>query len=637
MNGGEFKGPRSNVTKQAGAIARTRTRVSLIAVAGLILLLGGACSKQEARWSNEPLVQEGQSTFVVEGASKKQVEALLAKNDGTRAREVYGKAGMFEVSGIGESQFRNEMQGLHVFKNVRRKFIQADYRALAPTPAPSPAPAPAPAPGPQPAVPNQPAPFQMNQCRRGLTPPRPVIQPQTFEAELNGRGILKRGAGDLVLSSASSVSPIGGAPLQFLWLVFGPNGSQYERLEAGGEQLTISPDRLGGYEVYLVVRDSRGICSGKNLQFGVTDNVAYNGPQTPPTRTAADDQKFFHLGAVKAQEAWNVTKGEGVVVAIIDTGANYNHPDLASNLAINPGEIPNNGIDDDQNGLIDDVYGYDFANGDAIPFDDQGHGTHVAGLVVGAISGVAPGAKFLPIKGLDATGSGDLASIKAAIFYASDSHAGIINMSLGSYGDPAASGEEQAAIEYAESKGALVIAASGNGKPTQVNDGSGPRMEVRGVNTDVDPNLPSAFPNANILAVAAVEENFKLSPFSNYGAQSVDLAAPGGCRENPNRNPASPRYCSGQGLGIQSLRFDNDIGPYVPMQGTSMATPIVSGVAALVKAQNPSRTFREIKQLLMDGAFVTPDLQGKMVTNGVVDAKRSLELGAAPAPSPVVP
>jgi subtilisin family serine protease len=600
-----------------------RKYVYLSATLAVGSLLGCAGPKSNpAQWSNTPIVNGKKTTLVVEGASREQIESLLVDHPEAQAREVYSKAGMYEVAGIPEGTFRKKLSGLHIFANARKRLQITDMstsdqiRVAAPRPSNLANPT-----------------FSANSCRRGTSAPRISLTPVTFRAELESRGVISKGAGDLVLSSTGTVSPIN-SRLEYLWVISGPAASAYESLEAGGDRLNLTPDQTGGYEVILLARDERGICAGIRLDFGVTENVAYSGPQTLTIRTPQDDQTFFHLGLVKAQEAWSITRGEGVTVAVIDSGSNYNHPDLANTVAVNSGEIAGNGIDDDNNGFVDDVLGYDFANGDSVPWDDAGHGSHVAGLVAGAVSGVAPGAKILTIKAMDAMGTGDLASIKAAILYAAASGAKIVNMSLGGYQQPSADHEEKLAIDAAQLRGVLIVAAAGNGKPVQISDGGGIRVERRGVDTDVDPNLPSAFDNANILAVAAVEETRSLSPFSNFGLLTVDLAAPGGCNEPANRPARLPRYCSGQGLKIPSVQHRTDLGRYVAFPGTSMATPIAAGVAALLKAQNPNRSYAEIKRLLMESVDRVPALAGRMVSPGVVNAKRALELGSASAVVP---
>jgi subtilisin family serine protease len=215
---------------------------------------------------------------------------------------------------------------------------------------------------------------------------------------------------------------------------------------------------------------------------------------------------------IDALEAWDVTTGSSdVVVAVVDSGVDINHPDLAANIWTNPGEIPGNGIDDDGNGYIDDVNGWDFYGNDNDPRDGNGHGTHVAGTIAAAgdnasgIAGVSWSAKIMPLRFIDAWGSGTTDRAITAIEYANAMGADVINNSWGGGGG----GDSlKTAIE---ASAALVVCAAGNS----------------GRNNDSIPYYPSSYNSANIIAVAASDQDDKLASFSNYGAVSVDVAAPG--------------------------------------------------------------------------------------------------------------
>ena len=215
---------------------------------------------------------------------------------------------------------------------------------------------------------------------------------------------------------------------------------------------------------------------------------------------------------IDAPEAWDVTTGSSaVVVAVIDSGVDINHPDLAANIWVNPGETPGNGIDDDANGYVDDVNGWDFYIDDNDPRDANGHGTHVAGTIAAVGNngtggtGVSWSAKIMALRFLDAWGSGTTANAIAAIEYATAMGADIINNSWGG-------GGFNTSLKTAiEASGAVVVCAAGNS----------------GINNDGTPHYPSSFNSANIIAVAASDQNDALASFSNYGANSVDVAAPG--------------------------------------------------------------------------------------------------------------
>ena len=294
---------------------------------------------------------------------------------------------------------------------------------------------------------------------------------------------------------------------------------------------------------------------------------------------------------IDAVEAWNTTTGSGdVVVAVIDSGIDYNHPDLNANMWVNDYEIPNNGIDDDNNGYVDDIYGYDFANDDGDPFDDSNHGTHVAGTI-GAVGnngigvvGVSHQVSLMGIKFLGADGFGSTSDAAEGIIYAVDNGATILNNSWGGGGF---SETLRAAIEYAHQNDVLFLAAAGNS----------------GTNNDISPSYPSSYEVDNIISVAATNHNDQLAGFSQYGSQSVDLGAPG--------------------VDILSSVPGNG---YASFNGTSMATPHVSGVAALLKAHAPNLSNLEIKQILFDSIDPLPSLQSKTVTGGRLNSHEALKL-----------
>ncbi len=273
------------------------------------------------------------------------------------------------------------------------------------------------------------------------------------------------------------------------------------------------------------------------------------------------------LAKIKATQAWDHTHGStNVVIAVIDTGVDYNHPDLANNIWTNPNEIPGNGVDDDNNGYIDDVIGWDFvsissnynpppARGEDIgppdndPMDFQGHGTHCSGIASAVtnnetgIAGTGWNCKIMAVragyKNAEGNGSLALSDVIAGIYYAADNGANIISMSWGSTSNPSSL---LTAINYAKNKGCALVAAAGNENSS-------------------NKYFPAAYDG--VIAVAASDQNDAKASFSNYGTW-VDVAAPG--------------------VGIRSTMF-NDI--YANMSGTSMATPFVAGIAGLILSINP--------------------------------------------------
>lgn len=254
---------------------------------------------------------------------------------------------------------------------------------------------------------------------------------------------------------------------------------------------------------------------------------------------------LWGLAKIEADTAWAVSTGSGVVVAVVDSGVDRDHPDLAGRAWANPGEIPGNGTDDDGNGFADDVVGWDFVNGDADPDDDNGHGSHVAGIVAAeagngqGVAGVAPGARVMALKGLDAEGSGFESDLAAAIVYAAENGARVLNASWGASVDSPLINE---AIQYARAQGVLTVAAAGNGYSSPV-------------------GYPAAL--EGVAAVAATDDQDVKADFSDVGPE-LDLAAPG--------------------VDVLSAAPG---GVYASKSGTSMAAPHVAGVAALVVALHP--------------------------------------------------
>lgn len=299
---------------------------------------------------------------------------------------------------------------------------------------------------------------------------------------------------------------------------------------------------------------------------------------------------------VDAPEAWGIyTGGRDVVVAVIDTGVSYTHPDLAANMWVNMGEIPGNGIDDDGNGFADDVHGYDFRNNDSNPADDNSHGTHVAGIL-GAVGGNSTGVagvnwstRIMALKFAGSSGSGQTSDAIKCIEYASRMGA---RLSCNSWGGGAYSQALVDAIAAAGNLGQLFVACAGN----------------VGVDTDTAPYYPASYSLSNIISVAASDHNDDLAQWpsgggSNWGLNTVDLAAPG--------------------LAVLSTVLNDGYGN---KDGTSMAAPFVAGACALLKSANPDATCGQIKQWILDGVDEKPALAGKMLTGGRLNLHRSLLL-----------
>jgi hypothetical protein len=283
---------------------------------------------------------------------------------------------------------------------------------------------------------------------------------------------------------------------------------------------------------------------------------------------------------IDAPEAWDIATGSDntVVVAVIDTGVDYTHPDLVANMWVNTGEIAGNGIDDDHNGYIDDVYGINAITGSGNPMDDHYHGTHCAGTIGGignngtGVAGVCWNVKIMAVKFLNADGNGNDSDAIEAINYSVNMGA---RLSSNSWGGPDYDQALKDAIDAAGTTGMLFVAAAGNSSR----------------NTDVYPNYPSCFASASIISVMATDSTDTRSSFSNYGLTTVDIGAPG-----------SSIYSCAPGNSYQYL------------SGTSMATPHVAGACALIWSVNPQLTNLEVKNILLTS--VDTKLSGQCVSGG---------------------
>jgi subtilisin family serine protease len=299
---------------------------------------------------------------------------------------------------------------------------------------------------------------------------------------------------------------------------------------------------------------------------------------------------------IDAPAAWDITTGSrSVVVAVIDTGIDTSHPDLAANIWRNPRETPGNGIDDDGNGFIDDINGWDFANGDSNPFDDNGHGTHVAGTIgaVGdngrGVAGVAWQVSIMGLKFLSGSGSGSTSGAIAAINYATQMRRDFgINIvaTNNSWGGGGSSTSLRDAIQAGGNAGILFVAAAGN----ESND------------NDASPSYPASYTSSSIISVAATNRFNQMSDFSNYGATSVDLAAPG-----------------------ESIYSTTPGNSYASYSGTSMATPHVTGVVALLAAAAPQATASQIRSAILASTTPVAALAGKVATGGLLNAAAALQ------------
>jgi subtilisin family serine protease len=318
---------------------------------------------------------------------------------------------------------------------------------------------------------------------------------------------------------------------------------------------------------------------------------------------AYDD--LYGLKKVGAATAWDASQGQGVTVAVVDTGVDYAHPDIADNIWTNAGEIPGNAVDDDGNGYVDDVRGWDFVGPaygnplpDADPRDGHGHGSHVAGTAAAAgengigVVGMAFRARVMAVKGLDNTGRGLDSQLAAAVVYAADNGADVINASWGGPGDSQVLRE---AVDYAADLGVVFVASAGNSA------------------ADARNFHPSAF--ARVITVAASDFADATAYFSNWGPK-IDVTAPG--------------------VDILSLRAHGTSGGiplnegYTRMSGTSMASPHVSGLAALILAHHPTYSTEQVRQALRVSAHdLGPGGFDTTFGYGRIDATQALAVDTA--------
>jgi thermitase len=295
---------------------------------------------------------------------------------------------------------------------------------------------------------------------------------------------------------------------------------------------------------------------------------------------------------INVTKAWDITKGaigsNTIKIAVIDTGVDYTHPDLKSQIDVNTAELNGRpGVDDDGNGYIDDIYGYDFANKDGDPMDGHGHGTHCAG-VIGAshnsvgIAGVMSNVLIVPVKFLTDAGSGETIDAISAIDYAIKRGVNVMSNSWGG-GD-----KEQSlldAITAAETAGITFVAAAGN-------DSS---------NNDSRASYPANYEVSNVISVGSYTAGGAKSSFSNYGLKTVHVTAPGSSIISTYKN-----------------------GGYASLSGTSMATPHIAGVVGLLLSKAPKLTPAQIRERLVNTSVQTNKLKTSSLSGGRVDAFRAL-------------
>ncbi len=358
-------------------------------------------------------------------------------------------------------------------------------------------------------------------------------------------------------------------------------------------------------------------------------HVAYAEPNHVVNAVWTPNDEFFNpddlwgLSTVDAEAAWDIANGTGVVVAVIDSGVDILHPDLQSNIYINPGEIAGNGMDDDGNGFVDDIYGWDFSDHDNNPMDTNGHGTHVSGTIAGVadnlygVAGLAHGCRIMAVRGLNTWGSGYDTDLVQSIQYAAMNGAQVINNSWGGEGRSQA---YQDAVDFAHGMGVVVVCAAGNN------------------NKDA-----SGFTPANIetaITVSAFTRDDLRASYSNFGTK-LDVAAPGGVGGAPgSTSPAADILSTVSnsayletGYG-HTVIYGSDAAKYMAISGTSMAAPHVSALAALILDAHPAWSNETVRQVIRQSVedvsapgFDTDSGYGR------INAYNALTISAAPPES----
>jgi subtilisin family serine protease len=347
--------------------------------------------------------------------------------------------------------------------------------------------------------------------------------------------------------------------------------------------------KSGSYEIYGISADEAHKLFPNST---ISENQFIDFQPNLDYTAAAIEHSQDHLKIINAFEAWKETKGHGIRVAVIDTGLNYKHPEFANNILSKDAE-PVNGQDDDQNGLTDDFMGWNFGDGNSDLTDTIHHGTAIAGIIASPSNGVAPMAKILPLKVINSAQKIDEGSVIAALQYLLDGNqVDIVNIS---FGKASINPLLRKTFRAFEERKILITAGIGN----------------NGLQCELVKVFPASFRVKNILKVGATILNplnmFQLASYSNFGT-CVDILAPAGEQKD----------------GIRSPYFHNGNADYTLFNGTSAATPIVTGVAALIKSVHPEFTSDELKAIILKSGLNDEKIKG-LSKGGIINASLALK------------
>jgi len=510
--------------------------------------------------------------LIVSGLTKEQRDQLLLSNPESKYRVLNPNLSIFEITGVSESAILEVSKDVIIEANEVVNFNSKNHQLKLDTLN-------------QITGLNNKSPRDFfKDCTQStfLSVPEAIIQP----LEVQSSDYLQ--ANDSIRVETPEVS----AGDKTAWFVIPPLGSNQEVKYSEEKTLDITFSMAGTYRVaHLYKRND--VCNFEMFTLSPTSNEPLTSIIETPNRSM---ESFYHLDLINHEDALSILNPiQEVIVAVCDSGVNYNHPTLRESIWTNNEEVMD-GIDNDGNGYIDDLYGYDFYYNDSMPMDDDGHGTHVAGLISGYEMGVANGiAKIMPLKAGTSKGY-DVGSIIECISYATQKEADIINLSLGGNG---ANRIIELVIEKANEKGILIVAAAGNG------DARG-----QGVNNDITPVFPASYQSTNIFAVASVEENGSLTSYSNFGENSVDIAAPGGYETNDTPTERQ----------LLSAYIPNPEGVYLqPLSGTSMAAPVVAGAAAMMLSEFPETLPEQTIGYFKNSGAFSNSLVGKLNSASILD------------------